>query len=517
MKMSEELQQLRAEFERARDDLDRVFRLLPDRFFRVDSQGVIVSAARGLSAAGTSGGELDSACDGQRLDEAAGRVTGMMLQRAVEECLTTGRRTVLKYEGEAGDTGRLFEAILLPMAGEQAAIFIRDVTRDARVELQFRQAQKMEAIGQLAGGFAHDINNLLTIILGNIELLSSKLPAVAGPEFDSMRQASERGVALISQLLAFGRRQILHPRIVNINDTILQTAKLLRRLLGENIRIETTLAADLGNVRVDPAQIDQVIMNLAVNARDAMQDGGTITFSTANIVISGDDDSETSGISPGEYISLVVSDTGDGMSADILAHIFEPFFTTKKIGKGTGLGLATVYGIIKQSHGHITVTSAPRRGTAFRILLPRASAGETNHGDRPQTADTGDLRGNETILLVEDEEPILKLCATFLSRYGYQILSAGSGEEALGLLARKPEVVDLLLTDVVMPGIHGGELARRVARQRPGIRVLFMSGHPDETVEQAGIEAGGTNYLAKPFRGLDLIRKVRALLDAPAV
>jgi signal transduction histidine kinase/ActR/RegA family two-component response regulator len=441
----------------------------------------------------------------------------MMLKRAVEECFASGRRMVMKYEGEAADAGRVFEAILLPLAGEQIAVFIRDVTHDARVELHFRQAQKMEAVGQLAGGIAHDINNVFMIILGNLELIGAKHAGDAAPEIVAMRDASERGVALVRQLLAFGRRQILHPRIINLNEAILKTTGLLKRLLGEKIHIETSLAAGSGQVRVDPVQFDQVIMNLAVNARDAMPGGGTLTFATENVTVGESGEFEGTAVPPGRYVALAIGDNGAGMSSEILPHIFEPFFTTKKSGKGAGLGLATVYGIVKQSRGQIIVHSDPQSGTTFRILLPRASADDTAPGDAARSNAANEvLEGNETILLVEDEEPIRKLCSTFLARNGYRVLSAGSGEEALGLLAQKPAPIDLLLTDVVMPGIHGGELARRIVRQNPGIRVLFMSGHPDVTVEQAGIDAAGTNYLGKPFRSTDLIRKVRTLLDAPA-
>jgi signal transduction histidine kinase len=389
----------------------------------------------------------------------------------------------------------------------------RDVSEQRHLEEQFRQAQKMEAVGQLAGGIAHDFNNLLTAILGNTQLLLRDLPpgdAKRG-DVEEIRKASERAASLTRQLLAYSRRQMLQPEVLDLNVVVAEMDKMLRRLIGEHIALVTSLAPDLGRVRADPNQIEQVIVNLAVNARDAMPEGGKLTIQTCNVEL---DDSFTQahlGSVPGSYALLTVTDTGAGMDASVRAHLFEPFFTTKEVGKGTGLGLATVYGIVKQSGGYISVYSEPAHGTAFKIYLPRISPAPSSSVPQPKT---GAARGSETILVVEDESAVLTLSRRALEAQGYVVLAASDGPAALRLVERHGGTIHLLVTDVVMPGLSGHELAGKLAVLRPGIRVLYMSGYPGDAVVQHGTLPEGSAFLQKPFSPDGLARKVRDVLDA---
>ena len=389
----------------------------------------------------------------------------------------------------------------------------RDVTEQRHLEEQFRQAQKMEAVGQLAGGIAHDFNNLLTAILGNTQLLLRDLPpgdAKRG-DVEEIRKASERAASLTRQLLAYSRRQMLQPEVLDLNVVVAEMDKMLRRLIGEHIALEAVLAPDLGRVRADPNQIEQVIVNLAVNARDAMPDGGKLTIETANVDLDEAFAQAHLGSVPGSYAQLAVTDTGAGMDATVRAHLFEPFFTTKEVGKGTGLGLATVYGIVKQSGGYISVYSEPGRGSSFKIYLPRiatppeAAAGPQKGGPAP---------GSETVLVVEDEPAVLTLSRRALEAQGYVVLAASDPIAALRVVERHGGTIHLLLTDVVMPGLSGRELADRLTAQRPGIRVLYMSGYPGDAVVQHGTLPSGSAFLQKPFSPDGLARKVRDVLDA---
>jgi PAS domain S-box-containing protein len=391
----------------------------------------------------------------------------------------------------------------------------RDVTDQRHLEEQFRQAQKMEAVGQLAGGIAHDFNNLLTAILGNTQLLLRDLPPGDSKRGDveEIRKASERAASLTRQLLAYSRRQMLQPEVLDLNVVVAEMDKMLRRLIGENIALETLLAPDLGRVRADPNQIEQVLVNLAVNARDAMADGGggTLTIETANIDLDEAFTQAHLGSKPGPHAMLAVTDTGTGMDATVRAHLFEPFFTTKEVGKGTGLGLATVYGIVKQSDGYISVYSEPGRGASFKVYLPRLSA-------RPRTSSpglkAGVSRGTETILVVEDEPAVLALSQRALEAQGYVVLAASDATTALRLVERHGGTIHLLLTDVVMPGMSGRDLADQLAARRPGTRVLYMSGYPGDAVVQHGELQPGAAFLQKPFSPDSLARKVRDVLDA---
>jgi two-component system cell cycle sensor histidine kinase/response regulator CckA len=389
--------------------------------------------------------------------------------------------------------------------------FARDVTEQRRLEGQLLHAQKMEAVGRLAGGVAHDFNNLLTVILSYSDLLLEDLPPVAGSRDDiaEIRKAAVAATSLTRQLLAFSRQQVLEPRVLDVNEVVASTEKLLTRLLGEDVHLATVLASDLGAVKVDPGQLEQIIMNLAVNARDAMPRGGRLTLETGNVDM---DESYVRGhpvAQPGRYVMLAVSDTGVGMDAKTQARIFEPFFTTKEPGKGTGLGLATVYGIVKQSGGFIWVYSEPGHGTSFKIYLPRVDEQVVAASVGPEHP----LGGSETVLVVEDVAAVRAVACEMLGRHGYRVLEAPDGETALRLVAKHQGEIHLLLTDVVMPDVSGRELADKVAAVRPGVRVLFMSGYTDDAVVRHGVLQEGIAFLQKPFTPDTLARKVREVLD----
>ncbi|OLC01715.1 MAG: hypothetical protein AUH45_10585 [Gemmatimonadetes bacterium 13_1_40CM_69_22] len=384
-----------------------------------------------------------------------------------------------------------------------------------RLEEQLGHSQRMEAVGRLAGGIAHDFNNVLTAVLGSVELLLLDEPPGRPhrEELDIIRDAATRAKDLIRQLLAFSARQVLQPVVIDLNRLVRDVAKMLRRLIGEDIKLETVLAPELGAVRVDAGQIEQVLVNLAVNARDAMPQGGRLTIQTDSVDADGTRGPLAPGVPDGHHVLLQVSDSGVGMDDEIQAHLFEPFFTTKPRGKGTGLGLATVYGIVRQSGGHIAVDSARGRGATFRIYLPRVEA-PLDPTDRPRPV-TAPAAGSETILLVEDEHLVRLLARKVLERAGYRVLVAAGGAEALDLAERYAGPIHLLLSDVVMPGMNGRELMRRLAQLRPDLRVLYMSGYADEAVAQHGVLDPGTAFLQKPFTPGGLADKVRGVLDTP--
>ncbi len=382
-----------------------------------------------------------------------------------------------------------------------------------RSEENLRQSQKMEAVGRLAGGVAHDFNNILTAIIGYCELLQGKFKFddPRGKDLEEIHQAAARAASLTRQLLAFSRKQIFSPKVLNLNDLVLNLDKMLRRLVSEDIKLVTVPAENLGEVLADPGQIEQVIINLAVNARDAMPEGGVITIETSNVALDENYRQKYGDVPAGNYVMLAVSDTGAGMDEASRARIFEPFFTTKGLGKGTGLGLSTVHGTIKQSGGHITVYSEVGQGTTFKIYLPRLSQSKGNKSAAPVSCPLD--RGTETILLVEDEDMVRQVARRILEIKGYQVLEAASGQDALAVSQQTSGPIHLMLTDVVMPGISGGETAQLLRAQRPDLKVLFMSGHTENSIVHHGVLDSGVAFLQKPFRGDLLARKVREVLD----
>ncbi|HXZ27734.1 MAG TPA: PAS domain S-box protein [Terriglobales bacterium] len=387
-----------------------------------------------------------------------------------------------------------------------------DITERHLLEEQLRQAQKMEAVGRLAGGVAHDFNNLLTVIKGYSELMLKELKDTdpMRAEVEEVQKAADRAASLTNQLLAFSRQQVLEPRVLDLNTVLSNMEKLLRRLLGEDVDLVTVLDPAIGRVKADPGQVEQVIMNLAVNARDAMPKGGKLTLETSNVVLDKDYAREHVAVKPGAYVVISVSDTGVGMDADTCARVFEPFFTTKEQGKGTGLGLSTVYGIIKQSGGYIWVYSEVGLGTTFKVYLPRVDQPAEHIPDRGSSRTQ---RGNETILLVEDEDGVRALVHEVLRKNGYTVLQARHGGEALLLCERHAGTIHLLLTDVVLAQMSGHELALRLSALRPDMKVLYMSGYTDEAIVHHGVLEPGTAFLQKPFTTEALARKVRAVLD----
>ncbi len=390
----------------------------------------------------------------------------------------------------------------------------RDVTDRKLLEEQFRQSQKMEAIGQLAGGVAHDFNNLLTAINGYTSLALQRLDEhnSVRPYLEEVKKAGDRAANLTRQLLAFGRKQILQPIPLDLNGTVSDMNKMLRRLIGEDIDLNAKLATDLKPIKADPGQIEQVLMNLVVNARDAMPQGGRLTIETANVELDREYARGHVGINPGNYVMLAVSDTGTGMSEETRARIFEPFFTTKEKGKGTGLGLSTVYGIVQQSGGSIWVYSEPNQGTSFKVYLPRLEAPMKADSEKPEV-EIGP-RGSETVLLVEDEEVVRGLATHILEDAGYKVLAARGGAEAIKLCTQPAEQIDLLLTDVVMPETSGKEVADRVTALRPHTKVLFMSGYTDQAIVHHGVLDSNVEFIQKPFTPLGLSKKVREVLDS---
>ena len=395
---------------------------------------------------------------------------------------------------------------------------VEDITERKRLEEQFLQAQKMRAIGQLAGGVAHDFNNLLTTILGYCELIQRKLPsndALRG-YVDEIAMAGQRAAALTSQLLAFGRRQILRPLPVDLNAVIEDMDKLLRRLVGD-VQLETRLDPKLATVRADQGQMEQVLMNLVLNARDALPSGGRVTVETRNQWIEAGSAPEQTGLAPGAYAVVSVSDTGVGMDAAVRAQLFEPFFTTKEKGKGTGLGLSTAYGIVKQSGGGITVQSEPGRGSRFEVYLPTAKVTDlpAQRAAEPGPQDAAPAGGNETILLVEDDATLRDLTQRVLEERGYRVLTAPSGIDALAMVERIREPIHLLLTDVVMPRMSGAALAEGVRDRHPATRVVFMSGYTDEAAVRQAAAGGGIRFIQKPYKPEGLLSTIRAALDAP--
>src|SRR5579871_587027 len=399
--------------------------------------------------------------------------------------------------------------------GVFAIAFVSDISQRKALEEQLLQAQKMEAVGRLAGGVAHDFNNMLTVISGYNRMILEELP-----QLDPLRgyaeevlKAADRAGALTNQLLAFSRRQIIQPRVMNMNAVVGQTEKMLHRLLGEDIQLVFDLPADVGNIRADPNQIVQAIVNLAVNARDAMPTGGRIAVETANAHLDETYARTHLGVQPGEFVMVAVSDTGHGMDAATRQHIFEPFFTTKQQGRGTGLGLATVYGMVKQAGGDIWVYSEPGKGTTFKLYFPRVQEPVAENGGGPGESRTS---GGEVVLVVEDENAVRELSVKMLKQLGYVVLAAASGGEALEISKSYPNRISALLTDVVMPQMSGRQVADALLLARPDMKVLYLSGYTESTVIHHGVLDSAVDFLAKPFSREALGKKLRTILGKPA-
>jgi PAS domain S-box-containing protein len=391
--------------------------------------------------------------------------------------------------------------------------FVFDTTRLRELEDQLRQAQKMEAIGRLAGGVAHDFNNILTVIMGYTTMLEEKLNSGedVASDIDGIQKAAKKATALTRQLLAFSRRQVLKPKQIDLNRLVREMEKMLQRLVSEDITMTLLPSAERSDVYVDPGQIEQVLMNLVVNARDAMPGGGKVFITTKNHEVERAFPSAMGTVVPGDYVVLSVSDTGTGINDQDLEMIFEPFYTTKPDEKGTGLGLSTVYGIVKQSNGNIVVETSSDRGTSFHVYLPiSGKAVEESVSSSEETASVG---GNETILVVEDEEGVLELVERILAKAGYHVLTARNGGEALLIQERHDAALDLLITDLIMPHLNGGELAARMRQTDGGLKVLFMSGYPERTIWERKIDISREVFLRKPFEPVELLKRVRLLID----
>jgi PAS domain S-box-containing protein len=396
-----------------------------------------------------------------------------------------------------------------------AIAFVSDISQRKQLEEQLVHAQKMEAVGRLAGGVAHDFNNMLTVISGYNRMILddlSPLDPLRG-NAEEILKAADRAAALTNQLLAFSRRQIIRLSVLSVNAVIANTEKMLRHVIGEDIQLILNLARDAGNIRADPGHIEQAVVNLAVNARDAMPAGGRLAIETANVRLDETYARTHSGMQPGEFVMIAVSDTGHGMDAETRRRIFEPFFTTKERGKGTGLGLATVYGMVKQCGGDIWVYGEPGKGTAFKLYFPRVA--DPADDLAAEETDTPNAVSGETILVVEDEQAVRKLTVGMLRRTGYQVLTAATGADAVDVSKAHPGHIALLLTDVVMPGMSGRQLADTLLASRPAMKVLYLSGYTEDTVMHHGVLDPGVDFLPKPFSREALAKKIREILARP--
>jgi two-component system cell cycle sensor histidine kinase/response regulator CckA len=498
----------------------------PSMYFMVDAQGTVLSVNPfGAEQLGYTKDELE----GQSVLNVFYEEDKAAVSEQLKTCLQHPRQVYHWQFRKVRKDGSLMwvEEFARAVNGPDGVVYVlvvcQDITERKQLEAEneqltarFYQAQKMEAIGRLAGGVAHDFNNLLTAIIGYSELLLDRLNPYdpRRSDVEEIKKAGDQAAALTRQLLAFSRKQVLQPQVLDLNATVSNMEKMLRRLIGEDIDLVTILAPDLGRVKADPGQVEQVLMNLAVNARDAMPQGGKLTIETMNAYLDENYARQHADVQPGPYVMLAVSDTGIGMDKETQSHLFEPFFTTKEVGKGTGLGLATIYGIVKQSDGHIWVYSELGQGTTFKIYLPRVE--EAVEPGQRISIPVESLRGSETILLAEDADVVRDLARLALLQSGYTVLEARTGEEALLICERHEGPIHLLLTDVVMPGgMSGRQLAERLATLRPGMKVLYMSGYTDNAIAHHGVLEPGMAFLQKPFTPASLAHKVRETLDAP--
>ena len=435
----------------------------------------------------------------------------------VRQALDTRLTVEDEYEVEIGGKRTWFAAVVAPLSSTTVMWIARDITERKRLEAQLRQSAKMEAVGRLAGGVAHDFNNLLTAISTNAELALGALRSAqdVGEELGQIKRASERAAALTRQLLAFSRKQMLQPRVLDVNGAVREASDLLTRLIGEDVELVTCLEPDTWPVVADAGQLTQVVMNIAVNARDAMPNGGVLAITTGNVDVTETLAARQRGLKPGQYVVMTIRDTGTGMDRKTQERVFEPFFTTKGQGKGTGLGLATVYGIVNQSGGHIHLASEPGRGTAFWILLPRAQDETAVPVKAPPRA-TADVAAGTTLLVVEDDSQVRQATARVLRRYGYTVLEAPHGLDALTLWSERRDEIALVVTDVVMPQLGGRELVRRLRSEGATVPVLFISGYAEGATSEHMDHSGRSAFLAKPFDIDVFVRQVGQLIQDAA-
>ena len=483
-----------------------------------DASGVISDANAALVKFLGAGASLVGRKFGDLVDQSERSQVMNLIQRAANG--EAGLKAV-ELRGLKSGSGedRMAELFATPTAGGHAILYLLDVSEQKALETKFSQAQKMQAVGQLAGGVAHDFNNLLTVIIGNCEFLLMRHQAgdPSFKEINEVHQNALRAAALVSQLLAFSRKQTMQPKVLALNEVIGELAHSLRRLVGEAVNLTVEREPDLWAVHADEAQVQNAVINLVVNARDAMPSGGSVTIKTANQTVGTASALGTAIMPPGEYVCIEVADTGTGMSKEIQSKIFDPFFTTKPVGQGTGLGLATVYGIVKQSGGFITVDSEVGKGTSFKIYLPRrkVEASEAVHVEIAPAA-TRDVTGQDTVLLVEDEEAVRSFAARALRLRGYIVLEASGGEEALEIVRHEGDKINLVITDVVMPNMDGPTMVKHIKELKPELRVIFMSGYAEEAFRRSDQTSENIHFLPKPFGLKQLAAKVKEVLAGPA-
>ena len=498
----ERSQRRRAEAGRqeSEDRLRRIFDHVSDALFIADDSGRILDAN-------------PAACTLTGLSVEQLRETPLqtVLPETVNE--TNGARQIAKRNGSAGTPNRVLQIDAAAFAPGVLVYTVRDLTNQSRLEEQLAQSQKMDAVGQLAGGVAHDFNNILTVIMSYSSLLLSDFEEndPRREDIQEISNAATRASGLTTQLLAFSRKQLMEPRVISVNSVVIGLEKLLRRLIGEDIELATTLEPDLFLINADPGQLEQVLINLAVNARDAMPEGGRLHITTSNTELATGGSDTRLAAPPGEYIMVAVSDTGTGMTREVQSRVFEPFYTTKQQGKGTGLGLSTVYGIVKQSGGDVWIYSEPGQGTTFKVYFPRVMDREAVPAVRDETVPA--IGGHETVLIVEDDASLRALSARILEGNGYTVLLARNGLEALAIAAGHDGHIDLVASDVVMPKMNGRPLVEKLLESRKGMSVLFMSGYTDDEVMRRGVLDGRTAFLQKPFTPAQFAKKVRDVLD----